>query len=93
MKKIEKVAVIKWYVKNWCGSGEIQTKAKNTNDLKELEQLVMNDRSYPHCSACDTCWHNDSCRMCGTCEAQSNYTFPYGYWKRVCEKRGIQLFM
>lgn len=43
MKRIEENSSHKWYIKNWCGSGEIQTKAKNTDDLKELEQLVMND--------------------------------------------------
>lgn len=86
MKKAEKIEVIKWYIKEKCGLGSIQTKAKKMNDLKELERLVMSDRSYPHCSDCDTCWHNDRGKGCVTCEERCNYTFPYGYWKKWKDK-------
>lgn len=87
MTKAEKVKIIKWFIKEKCGLGSIQTKAKEINELKNLEDLVMGDREYPHFSDCDTCWHfeNDG-KRCETCNERCNYTFPYGYWKKWWEK-------
>lgn len=88
MKKEEKVKIIKWYIKNKCGLGKIQNEKDNTDDLKILEKLVMNDRAYPNYSICCSCWYNDRdyVKKCETCNAGSNYTFSYEYWKKFYER-------
>jgi hypothetical protein len=94
MKKIEKVAIIKWYIREKCASDCIQTFANNTNDLQKLESLVMNHRtSITHISDCSSCWWEDRdyCSRCRECKDGSHYTFPYGYWKKVCERRDINI--
>jgi len=88
MKKEDKVKIIKWFITNKCGLGKIQTEKNNTDNLKILEQLLMNDGAYPHYSNCCTCWYNnmDYFKKCSTCKNGSNYTFPYGYWEKFCER-------
>lgn len=84
MKKEEKVKIIKWYISNKCGLGQIQTEKDKTNDLKILEKLVMDDRSYSHHSVCCTCWYGnkDYAEKCTKCNNGSKHIFPYGYWKK-----------
>lgn len=88
MKKEDKVKILKWYISQKCGLGSIQAEKDNTNDLNMLENILMNDRCYPHHSICNTCWHDkkDYCKECTVCKAGSNYTFPYGYWKKFYER-------
>lgn len=88
MKKEEKIKIIKWYINKNCGLGKIQTEKDNINDLKVLERLLMNDRAYPHCSDCYTCFYynKDYAEKCTICEKGSKYTFPYGYWKKFYER-------
>jgi hypothetical protein len=88
MKKEEKVRIIKWYISNKCGLGKIQTEKDNIDDLKTLEKLTMNDRAYPHFSNCCSCWYGDKdySEKCVSCSEGSKYVFPYGYWKKFCEK-------
>lgn len=91
IKKLEKVQIIKWFISEYCCRSKIQTEAQATNNLSELENIVMSDRGYPHVSDCSTCWYEDTDgKYCYTCRDRSNYTFPYGYWKNVCERRGIK---
>lgn len=84
MKKKDKVKIIKWCISQKCGLGKIQTEKDNTNDLKELEQLLMNDKGYPHISMCSTSWYydRDYAKQCSVC----NKGFPYGYWKKFYER-------
>lgn len=92
MKKDEKVAIIKWYIRDWCGRDDTQTIMSQTDDLDELEKLVMKDRCGTHVSDCSTCWHDGKDgKRCFTCRNRSNYTFPYGYWYKMCERRGIEI--
>ncbi len=88
MKKEEKIKIIKWYIKEKCSLGKIQTEKDNTNDLKLLEKLVMDDRAAPHYSNCCTCWYGekDYCKKCTICTDGSEYTFPYGYWGKVYKR-------
>lgn len=88
MKIDDKVKILKWYIRNNCGSGKIQTEKDSTNDLHMLENLVMNDRAYPHYSNCCTCWYGkkDYSEKCTICNNGSQYTFPYGYWKKFYER-------
>lgn len=93
MKVEEKLIVIKWYISGYCALGNIQTRKGETNDLNELEYLVMNDRAYPHCANCSTCYHenrNTISNYCSDCNNGSKYTFPYGYWKRFYEREQIK---
>ncbi len=87
MKKEEKIEIIKWYIKEKCSLGKIQTEKDNTNDLKLLEKLVMDDRAFSHSSICSTCWYNDRyySEKCTVCKGDK-YTFPYGYWKKFYER-------
>lgn len=83
--------IIKWYIREYCSRTSIQTQAQTTNNLSELENIVMSDRGYPNVSDCSTCWHDGTDgKRCYTCRDSCNYTFPYGYWKNVCERRGIK---
>lgn len=88
MKKEEKLKIIKWFIREKCGLGEIQTEMNKTNDLKTLEQLVMRDRTGFHNSDCETCWYGerDYCTRCSTCNKGSKYVFPYGYWKKFFDR-------
>lgn len=87
MKKADKLRIIKWYIKQWCGSDHKQVIAMETDDLSELENLVMSDRCGIHSSECCTCWYYDrGGYKCATCEEWGNYTFPYGYWMKFADK-------
>lgn len=88
MKKEDKIKVIKWYIGYHCGLGKIQTLKNATDDLKQLELLVMEDRAGTHTSNCSTCWYDDRDynSKCESCIEYSNYTFPYGYWKKFYER-------
>lgn len=91
IKKDEKVQIIRWYIREYCSRSSIQTQAQTTNNLSELENLVMSDRGCLNVSDCSTCWHNGTDgKHCYACRDSCNYTFPYGYWKNVCERRGIK---
>lgn len=83
MKKAIKVEIIKWYIRNWCAINETQTLANQTNNLNDLEKLVMKDRCGTHYSDCATCWYYERGDRCKTCENRCNYTFPYGYWYKI----------
>lgn len=88
MKKEDKLNILKWYISQKCGLGSIQTEKDNINDLNTLENLVMHDKAYPHYSNCCTCWYSekDFSQKCITCNNGSQYTFPYGYWKKFYER-------
>ena len=92
MEKDEKIKLIKWYIKNYCCLSEIQTKKDNTDDLKELEQLVANERDpYIHISYCSQCLHGnkDYIKKCYDCKCGSKFTFPYAYWLKVYNRKSI----
>lgn len=89
MKKSEKFAIIKWYIREKCASDGIQTLANSTDDLRKLESLIRQHRtSITHISTCSSCWWDDRdyCSKCRDCKDGSHYTFPYGYWKRFYEQ-------
>jgi len=54
----------------------------------------MKDRtSIIHISNCSTCWYENKnyCKKCIDCQNGSNYTFPYGYWKKFYDKNLAKL--
>lgn len=91
MNKSDKVKIIKWYISNYCGLGNIQTLKNETDDLHKLEMMVMNDRTYPNYGKCSTCWHQNKdyyskCIGCHNSDEKGGYTFPYGYWKNFYDR-------
>lgn len=89
IKKSKKIEIIKWFIREYCCRSEIQTEAQATNNLNKLESIVMSDRGYPHVSDCSTCWHEGTDgKRCYTYRDGSNYTFPYGYWKKFVKDEG-----
>lgn len=83
IKKIEKVDIIKWYISQHCSLGNIQTLKDTTNDLDDLETMVMNDRAFPqHINKCSTCWYEtrdylERCKGCCHSDEKLSYVFPY----------------
>ena len=90
MKKVEKIAIIRWYIKNY-----IQTDFdyNSSTNLKELEEIVRTEMNLlGEKSRCNNCTsdNRDYCPRCANCiehnrnskDSKDNYHFSYNHYKR-----------
>lgn len=78
-----KLIILKWFINNYLPLGPVQTLAKNSNDIKELEYAIQQDKWAFYC---DRCIHggNVYCKYRTRPENQIEYSkcfrFRYKYW-------------
>lgn len=94
MRKMDKIRVIKWYIRKF-----IDTKQNiEIDNLNKLENIVRTEKNmFGKSSRCNGCTSDgkDYCQRCANCiewhwdknikEVVDNYSFRYAYWKTFAD--------
>lgn len=89
LTKEDKVILLHWFIHNYLPCGSVQTLAKNTNDIKQLESYIQHDEWHFQCDRCihgGNVWCDYRTRPENQIEYPSCFRFRYKYWKNYLEK-------